>query len=223
MNTFDLGRILEEVHWEEYAEFDNPPHRIRSLHHRLRMRSIMNRAVERHDEPVQRTRMKLSPRKVLILLVLIFTAIITAAAIIVWYGNIYGQRHSDNTELFAVVEGAPDVIEEVYELTEIPEGFELVYNWGSIGDEHIYRRYENKKDFLLYEQVTRRWFRNNNDIDRTNIIETDLNGQKSLLWSDGKNTIIYMDVEKYIIKIYTSLSSTKIINFLKISCSQTFL
>ena len=26
MPVFDLAEILEEIHWEEYAEFDNPPH-----------------------------------------------------------------------------------------------------------------------------------------------------------------------------------------------------
>ena len=25
MPVLDLGKILEEIHWEEYAEFDNPP------------------------------------------------------------------------------------------------------------------------------------------------------------------------------------------------------
>ena len=219
MNTFDLGRILEEVHWEEYAEFDNPPHRIKSLRHRLRMRRIMNQALAKRDEPVQHTRMKLSPRKVLILLVLIFTAIVTAAAIVVWYGSIYGQKHSDNTELFAVVEGAPEVIEEVYELTWVPEGYELKKKVGSIGDERISWRYEKSNDSILLEQSTRGKYTFHIDSEKSNVQETEINGKRAVIVQSIQNekkwVSVYYDVKDYIITVSSGFPTRYAIEMLK--------
>ena len=217
MNTFDLGKILDEVHWEEYAEFDNPPHRIKSLRHRLRMRRIMNQAVAKHDKPVQRTRLKMSPRKVLILLVLIFTAIITAAAIVVWYGNIYGQKHSDNTELFAVVEGAPEVIEEIYELTEIPEGFELKKKAGDIGEKHIYKLYASDNNCIDFEQFTRKCFKFNNDIERSEYDEIVIDDMKALVFHNNNKVTVYCDTDNYIVRISTDITPISVENLVKMT------
>ena len=37
MPKYDLAKILDEIHWENYAEFDNPPHYEPSMRHRARM------------------------------------------------------------------------------------------------------------------------------------------------------------------------------------------
>lgn len=221
MNTFDLGRILEEVHWDDYAEFDKPQHHIKSLQHRLRMRRIFNHAVEKQADPIQHKRMKLSPRMVLILLVLIFTAIITAATIIVWYGNIYGQRHSDNIELFADVEGAPEVIEEVYELTEIPEGYVLIERYGEKGDNLISWRYVNKNsnESIIFVQSTRKDFTHHSDIEKANMEEIEINGNKALIFQsmpdENEWSYIYYDIKNYILTISTNMSLQNTENMLK--------
>ena len=223
MNTFDLGKILDEIHWEEYAELDNPPHRIKSLRHRLRMRRIMKQALEKQDKPIQRTRMKLSPRKVLILLVLIFTAIIAAAAVVVWHGNFYGQRHFDNTEMFAAVSGAPETIEEIYELTEIPEGYEYCpdESYGNKGDYYISTTYINPNDngTILLSQSTRRAFTCNVDINRTETTGSVINGKKAVITRTMQNgevwNFVFYDAEDYILTISTCLPPDSAIDMLK--------
>ena len=220
MNTFDLGRILEEVHWDEYAEFGNPPHHIKSLHHRLQMRRIMNQAVEKHAEPLQHTRMKLSPRKVLILLVLIFTAIITAAAIVVWYGNIYGQRHLDNTELFAPIEGVPKVIEKIYELTEIPDGYVLAETSGGLGYTYFSYTYESEDWYSIYfAQYTRGDFNLHIDNEQNEILKTEIMGMNVLITSvkDDNNilTEIFWDRNDYILEISANLPLDETAKLLK--------
>ena len=45
MPVFDLAKILEEIHWKEYAEFDNPPHCEPSLEYKRKMQKRLDRAV----------------------------------------------------------------------------------------------------------------------------------------------------------------------------------
>ena len=44
MPVFDLAKILEEIHWEEYAEFDNPPHCGPSPEFKRKMQARIDRA-----------------------------------------------------------------------------------------------------------------------------------------------------------------------------------
>jgi hypothetical protein len=183
----------------------------------------MNQAVEKHAEPVQHTRMKLSPRKILILLVLIFTAIITAAAIVVWYGNIYGRRHSDNTELFAVVDGVPEIIEEVYELTWVPDGYE--YNsdesFGRRGDvliSHTYYNTASDKE-IIFNQYAKSGFSTHSDIERSIWKKTEINGKTAIIVetgsSYGKNLIVLYDVGDYILKVSACESTETVIKIIE--------
>ena len=43
MAVFDLAKILEEIHWEEYAEFDNPPHCEASPEFKQKMQERLDR------------------------------------------------------------------------------------------------------------------------------------------------------------------------------------
>ena len=44
MPVFDLAEKLEEIHWKEYAEFDNPPHYEPSLEYKRKIQKRLDRA-----------------------------------------------------------------------------------------------------------------------------------------------------------------------------------
>ena len=52
MPVFDLAKILEEIHWEKYAEFDNPPHYEPSPEFKRKMQGRLDRAFvdDRNDK-----------------------------------------------------------------------------------------------------------------------------------------------------------------------------
>lgn len=52
MPVFDLAKILEEIHWEKYAEFDNPPHYEPSPEFNRKMQGRLDRAFvdDRNDK-----------------------------------------------------------------------------------------------------------------------------------------------------------------------------
>lgn len=176
---------------------------------------MMKQAFVKPEEPVAHSKMKLTPRRLVILLVIVFTAIITAAAIVVWYGNFYGQKHLDNTEFFALSDDAPEVIEKVYELSELPEGFELVQESGGIGDKHVYRLYMKGDYAIFLEQYTIKYFRYQNDEDENKGREIQINGQSALLFDYNNMVIIYLNNNNYIVAIRTNLERDDAVNMLK--------
>ena len=50
MPVFDLGKILEEIHWEEYAEFDDPPHSEPSPEFKRKMQKLFGREPDAADD-----------------------------------------------------------------------------------------------------------------------------------------------------------------------------
>ena len=53
MPAFDLAKILDEVHWEEYAEYDDPLHYEPSPEFKRKMQERLDRAfVDYSDDDI---------------------------------------------------------------------------------------------------------------------------------------------------------------------------
>ncbi|MCM1059785.1 MAG: DUF4367 domain-containing protein [Eubacterium sp.] len=123
MNEYLLEDLLEEAYKLDFAEFDNPPKHRFSLRHRMRMRKIFSRFkknARHYSIPVHKVGKNMLRWAVMIIILAALT--ITAAAVTL---SFLRREHEDNTELFAAnIEGAPEVLEEIYVLTALPEEYE---------------------------------------------------------------------------------------------------
>ncbi len=128
MADYTIEDVFEEVYRREFAEFDDleslpDPHP--SLRHKIRMNRIF-KCFRKNTAKLYAVHIHFSKRTVLAFLMIILLATISACAAIKIIGDFLFEVHEDNTQLFAAdIEGAPTTIEYVYELTEIPDGFEL--------------------------------------------------------------------------------------------------
>ena len=128
MVDFTLKDVLEDVYQSEFSRFDDlsalpdpqPP-----LRHRLRMSGIFRR-FNRKVNKLYAPKLRFNRRMLLVYLTIILLAL-TACAAAKIIGDFIYEKYEDNTELFALnVEGAPTVIEEVYDIAVVPEGYYAV-------------------------------------------------------------------------------------------------
>lgn len=124
MNEFFIEDILEEAYKLDFAEYEDPPEHRFSLKHKIRMRKIFARYkknTKHYNASLHTRRVKMSLRWAIIVIILAALTVAVAAAAVTFLR----KEHEDNTQLFAAnIEGAPTVIEEIYELTALPAEYE---------------------------------------------------------------------------------------------------
>ncbi len=126
MADYTIEDVFEEVYRREFAEFDDleslpDPHP--SLRHKIRMNRIFKR-FRKNTAKLYAVHIRFSRRTVLAFLMIILLATISACAAIKIIGDFLYEVHEDNTQLrVADAGGAPEFIEDIYEITALPEGY----------------------------------------------------------------------------------------------------
>lgn len=153
MNEYSLKELLEEAHRIEFAEFDDPPKHRFSLRHKIRMRkifSVYKKNTKRYNTPAYRFSGKMIKWAIIVIILAALT--ITAAAVTITFLR---REHSDNTELLAAnVEGAPAVLEEIYHITAVPEGYVCTSdNFSPVNHTQIYTYKNTDVTFMFHQTV----------------------------------------------------------------------
>ena len=150
MDKYDIKGILEQVCEEEFSEFSNPTEHKFSLKNRIRMRRILSRFKRNSTVKVPVRRMNRRLVTAIVIVILLAVMAVTATAILLLKGFI-AKEHEDNTQLFAEnIVGAPTIIEEIYYIPELPEGYE--YNDGVIADVNVFSIYINN-EYISYNNL----------------------------------------------------------------------
>lgn len=112
------------------------------------------------------------------------------------------------------IEDYPTVIEEEYEITNLPDGFELVDYYAD--DKSVLASYINGEKYIFFEQTVYYDFIGNFDNSHSELeYYTDEFGQEYLILYTGHNYGITFNNGNYIIKITSNLDKNDIVNLCK--------
>lgn len=227
-----LDEIVAESYKHEYEQFDNAQEHKFSLKHRLNM-SIIFARYARNVNILKQTEQKehfeeadygrrLSPRQKLLVavLVIIFMSLLVGWVAVFISRNFHGTVYHDYTQIFPVdTDNCPQRIECRYELSEIPDGFELVETVSS--PTIVSTKYKNKSTgatFAIVQNVKSHYDPNINT-EHQKIEEIDINGNIGLCldFSDDKHSssLIVWDNGDYIIDIGGDLPKDVLANLAK--------
>lgn len=240
MNDNILKDILFEVHTIECGIIDGLPDCKPSLRHRLAMKRIFarfdrnTRKLRNAEAPTteRRTKKYSIRQRILIAMLIIILAAFLAGCVnaIVKFvsARFYGEVYKDNTQLFAYdLENCPDMIEEQYVLTNVPEGFELIETVPSPISMplaiSIYMRYFNNStgQDIIFIQWVKEAFDPHYSTEKNSFEEIEINGTTGLyidFSTEDKNysTIIW-DNGDYIIEIAGAFDKNGIIDLADIT------
>lgn len=232
MNENIFEEIVAESYRREYEQYDSAPEQNSSIKHRLNMKRIFARYArnvnklkqtepKRHFEKADYGR-RLSPGQKLLVAVLV---IILMSLLVGWVSvfiskDFHGTVYHDYTQIFPVdTDNCPQRIECIYELSEIPDGFELVETVSS--PTIVSTKYKNKSTgvtFAIVQNVKSHYDPNINTEHRK-IEEIDINGNIGLCldFSDEKHSssLIVWDNGDYIIDIGGDLPKDALANLAK--------
>ena len=112
------------------------------------------------------------------------------------------------------IENYPTVIEEEYEIANLPEGFEQVDYY--VDETSVFAMYINNDKYILYEQTVRFDFSVNFDNSRSEFEHyTDISGHEYLIHDTGEDYCITFNNGKYIIRITSNLDKGDVVNLCK--------
>ena len=131
-----LDEVLTEYYDDYLSKFDDVVEHRFSLRHRIKMKKIF-RIYEKnvkklyHEPAVKQHeigKVRLNRKTVLAIVAIVLLSVIAGCAVAYFVTeNFRGTVHEDNTQLFAInIEGAPTAIEYTYELSDIPQGFQMI-------------------------------------------------------------------------------------------------
>lgn len=223
MYEYSFNEIFEEINRREYAKFNHPSRHLFSLRHRKAMREILHPVI--CTKPVKnRTGQALIPlrKRLFIVAVLIFLAVITGAVVIFRIARFSGTVYPDNIHLFALNDpAAPKTIEELYCLTELPIIYEYTDGYGDTGDHLICRIYTDaiSGNSISFHQYVKSEFNSHFDNEHSEFIEIEINEHYGFIWRakepGHKLKAIVWDNGDYIFCIDSNLDENEMINLAK--------
>lgn len=191
-----------------------------SLRHRRNMKRILALP---YTAPEPADKLKLNRRTVLILIAAIILALVavTGAVRIYYYSSFSMKEHSDNTQLFVGnASGAPEVIEQVYYLSELPEGYKEIERISdNISVWTIYQYGDDANNTIMFTQTVKKEFDHHFNTEGYPFEEVEINGYKGLFidWSndDGISCEAVWDNGEYIFTVEGNLPKIILLNLAK--------
>lgn len=107
-------------------------------------------------------------------------------------------------------EQAPETLEELYEITEIPEGFQLAY--ADVTDNMNESIYVNGKNYFYFRQYTKWSYIVNQDTENDDMQQITVNGCKGFLIDYKNGYCLTWDEGEYVFVIEVVLSEKDILN-----------
>lgn len=112
------------------------------------------------------------------------------------------------------IEDYPTVIEEEYEIENLPEGFEQVDYYAD--ETSIFIMYENNDKYILFEQTVYYDFTANFDNSNSEFeYYTDIFGQEYLIQDTGYDYCVMYNNGTYILQVTSNLNKNEVINLCK--------
>lgn len=200
-----LKEILTEAYDLEFAELTAGDEHRFSLRHRMRMRKMLRRYDNSAAMPSPAAARPAMRRRLTVVLLIILTAVILAVTVIALVTNGFKKiEKEDHTEFLALDEiNVPEVIEEVYELGWIPEGFELIEYYE--GRNVIKSKYISETSNFTLRQHTKLAFYGYINSEKYNYENIIIDCNNGLFWQKDEVNYICWDTGNYVISVYGNI------------------
>ncbi len=205
--------ILREAYEREYNELTAGGEHKFSLRHRMRMRKVL-RKYDSSGVDVNKAMPKTTVRRRLTvaLIVVLVAAILTVTVVALVMNGFKTVEKEDHTEVFAIdIENAPTTIEEVYELTNIPEDF-VLYDLVEGSNLYVHKYKNHNDDYLFLYQYTKYTYAENLNTEPypyDNIMIGDYNGILVIL---GDEYRLSWCVDDYVLRLFGTLHKDDMID-----------
>lgn len=211
MDERQFKEILTEAFNQEFSELTKGGEHRFSLRHRMRMRGVFRRYDRSRAVDLSiKTRPTLR-RRLTVALIVVVTAVILAVTVIGIITNGFRfVEHEDHTQFDAVdIVDYPTSIEEIYEPTWIPEGFEMVElnEWRTVRE----TLYEYYNDHFLIRQHVKSTFLGYADSQKYQVEYILINGNTIAYWKNDDVNKIYWDNGDYIINIFGTITKEELL------------
>ncbi len=200
-----------EAYRQEFAEFTKGGEYRFSLRHRLKMRKVFQKYDNSKTIDLSISSKPKLRRRLMVALIIALTAIILTITVIGIITNGFRfVEHEDHTQFDAVdVMDYPTTIEEIYEPTWIPEGFEITeLRDGKVLREVKYKK--NNKHFVI-RQYTKQNFLGYVDSQRYQTENISVNEYTVVYWQSDNVNKLYWDNGEYIISIFGTIAKEELI------------
>lgn len=132
-----------------------------------------------------------------------------------YLGGFRTDVHNDNTQFFPIdLTGCPQRIEEVYYLSELPSGFELLEE--SVSDISVFTIYVGSSgETIAFRQSVKTTFEPHYNTEHFSLEEVLVGNHLGIGLKGKKDCIIAWDNGDYILEILADLSKSETINLAK--------
>lgn len=223
-----LVELLEESYRQEFSQYDNSPvFKTSSKHHRT-----MSRIFRIYEKNVcrlyktQRNQMlapqpirRVSFKAILITVIVVFLAVLAGCTVAYFVSqNFRGRITNESTNILPInTENCPTTIEEIYNISDIPLGFEKVSDNSNPYQRTVEYQDDSTKRMICFSQYTKLEFDTINlNTEKNDIIEIEVNGYKGIyLGQESKNDSyggVLWDNGEYVFKIFANLPKNQIID-----------
>lgn len=222
-----LDEVLTEYYSKELSVYSTVPEHKFSFKHRIAMKKIF-KLYERNTKqlrlkPVQSARkVRLTPKRLLILVIIIILATLAGCTAAHFISQSFrGTVYSDNTELFPInLDNCPTVIKEKYNLSELPEGFEISYTTSTPFYDFVSYRNEQKDHTIAFRQYVKSEFVSARyNTEKGELVEVEINGHSGVFLdiSNDKQifTSVIWDNGDYILELVGSLDKNDLLHLAK--------
>lgn len=219
-----LDEVLTEYYDAYLSGFDDVAEHRFSLRHRLKMRKIFKlyeKNVQKlYHEPAAKQheigKVRFSRKTVLAIVAIVLLSVIAGCAVAYFVSESFrGTVHEDNTQLFAInVEGAPTTIEYTYELSDIPQGFELLESYNSNYKAYYNYINEETEEYIVIFQFVKKEYNPHLNTEKQNISKIEINGNEGVILDvgddNGMRYIVAWDEGNYILELTSNINKNEL-------------
>lgn len=224
MNEITLDEILAAAHDAEFSQYDNVPEHVFSRKHDRAMKRIFNIYQKRiallnsdvMDKGNVISHFRWNRKTVIVMLMVIFLAVLAGCSAIIYYlGGFKADVHTDNTQLFPIdLTDCPQSIEEMYYLSELPSGFELLQE--SVSDISVFTVYVNSsEETITLHQSIKTAFETHYNTENYKLEEILIDEHIGIGLERRKGYIVAWDNGDYILEVSSNLPKSETINLAK--------
>lgn len=215
MNEIMLSEILEKICVEEAAAIPAVTVPRLSYKHKRKMKRIFS-SYQKSIRPHVKFR---NPKSLILIVTVIFLAVFSSVAGAVAIRGFNQKGHRGFTELLTVnAENCPKTIENVYYISELPEGYKLYEE--DCTDYSVYRSYVNPDTnrYLVFTQDIKYGYTDNFDNEHQAFEELEINGYYAIYvnnTSEINSGITVWDNGNYVLSISGFFTKEELIELVK--------
>ena len=230
MNESALKSILEGLALCEWAEYANVGEHVFSTGHNRSMQRIFKlygkntRKLRLYTFQKSKTSTIFTRKKLLIAIVAVFLALLTGCAVAYFISqNFHGEVTSVSTNILPInTENCPETIEEIYNISDIPMGFEKISDNSDPFSRTVEYMNSSTKQMIVFSQYAKPGLGTLNlNTEKNKLEEIEINGYNGIFLEQIGETsicgIIIWDNGDYVFEIFANLSKEEIIDLANIT------